>query len=386
MPRRSSTLCWRVGSARAVSELRIARCSFFLLLLRTTAQYVSIASYLVAQVDRSRLDPRAQAVVRGMMDFSLMPGRPEAPRSSAAAILGREEAVAVSGAVQSGNGGSGDGTPTTFVAAESAQWRFGLLQQGDLSESQLRQIRVPTLLVASARDRLLPSTEETARLSKLVPDARRVILPDCAHTPMLEQGINIVQVGLLRRINPLARPPLSHPRKASALLQVLVDSGLVEALPSGASVDMTWDASEGVTPLEIDSAELSLASQPLICAMEATDNGAGPAAGEVHVIRLDDTLGTASVVSACDAAPDTLSEVHRWGCRPLLPRRVCVTVPETRRRLLRCTGRGCWRLSWRWLPMCRSRWSAVQAWRAQAPCCAAARADWPPLLVPWPLG
>ena len=48
--------------------------------------------------------------------------------------------------------------------------------------------RVPTLLVASAGDRLLPSLTESARLQRLIPGAQRLVLPDSGHTALLEVG------------------------------------------------------------------------------------------------------------------------------------------------------------------------------------------------------
>lgn len=46
--------------------------------------------------------------------------------------------------------------------------------------------RVPTLLIASAGDKLLPSLSESSRLQRLMPQAQRVVLPDSGHTALLE--------------------------------------------------------------------------------------------------------------------------------------------------------------------------------------------------------
>jgi hypothetical protein len=54
--------------------------------------------------------------------------------------------------------------------------------------------RVPTLLVASAADRLLPSMAEAARLAGVLPDARRVTLPDSGHTALLEEGVALAAI------------------------------------------------------------------------------------------------------------------------------------------------------------------------------------------------
>jgi pimeloyl-ACP methyl ester carboxylesterase len=54
--------------------------------------------------------------------------------------------------------------------------------------------RAPTLIVASAADRLLPSLEESGRLVGKIPDARRVILPNSGHTALLESGISLAEI------------------------------------------------------------------------------------------------------------------------------------------------------------------------------------------------
>lgn len=54
--------------------------------------------------------------------------------------------------------------------------------------------RAPTLIVASAADRLLPSLEESARLVGKIPDARRVVLPNSGHTALLESGISLAEI------------------------------------------------------------------------------------------------------------------------------------------------------------------------------------------------
>ena len=48
--------------------------------------------------------------------------------------------------------------------------------------------------MASAADRLLPSLEESGRLVRIIPNARRVILPNSGHTALLESGISLTQI------------------------------------------------------------------------------------------------------------------------------------------------------------------------------------------------
>ena len=66
--------------------------------------------------------------------------------------------------------------------------------------------RVPTLLVASAADRLLPSMAEAARLHGVLPDARRVTLPDSGHTALLEEGVALAAIMARAGFLPKGRP------------------------------------------------------------------------------------------------------------------------------------------------------------------------------------
>ena len=58
----------------------------------------------------------------------------------------------------------------------------------------MRARRAPTLIVASAADRLLPSLEESRRLVGAIPDARRVVLPTSGHTALLESGVCLAAI------------------------------------------------------------------------------------------------------------------------------------------------------------------------------------------------
>ncbi|KAK9841300.1 hypothetical protein WJX74_003515 [Apatococcus lobatus] len=79
----------------------------------------------------------------------------------------------------------------------TAAWRLNLLRSGNLPDHQISQIRVPTLLLASSEDRMLPSLQEAARLQRLIPGARRIILADSGHTALLEANVDFA--GILER-------------------------------------------------------------------------------------------------------------------------------------------------------------------------------------------
>ena len=91
------------------------------------------------------------------------------------------------------------------------------------------QCRTPTLVVASAADKLLPSLAEAARLVRTMPDARRLVLPESGHTALLESANCLAS--LLRRSGFLppalrtARPPRAA--EAGALATEPCDSQVV---------------------------------------------------------------------------------------------------------------------------------------------------------------
>jgi 3-oxoadipate enol-lactonase len=66
--------------------------------------------------------------------------------------------------------------------------------------SALRSLKIPTLLIAGERD--IPSLETTRELLGLLPDARRVVLPDAGHVANLEkpESFNAALRGFLSEI------------------------------------------------------------------------------------------------------------------------------------------------------------------------------------------
>eukprot|EP00877_Chromochloris_zofingiensis_P003357 jgi/Chrzof1/13021/Cz07g16210.t1 len=115
-----------------------------------------------------------------------------------------------------------------FAPAAAANFRSNLLRQGDLSDDVLKNVTTPTLVICSAKDRMLPSITEGARLQRIMPRARRVILPDSCHTALLEKNVNLAQ--MMRSVGftpdaykfaaaaapqPLTREPSKHVDSAS---------------------------------------------------------------------------------------------------------------------------------------------------------------------------
>lgn len=77
------------------------------------------------------------------------------------------------------------------VSPKAVTWRIGLLREFALDPAALAQVRQPTLILASAKDRLLPSIAEARELSDTLPNAQIRVLPDSGHTCLLENGFDL---------------------------------------------------------------------------------------------------------------------------------------------------------------------------------------------------
>ncbi|MEM9804125.1 MAG: alpha/beta hydrolase [Cyanobacteria bacterium P01_D01_bin.56] len=77
------------------------------------------------------------------------------------------------------------------VTLETAAWRLSLLNNFQLERHLLKQFCGPTLLVASAADRLLPSTAEVRQLMVYLSDPRLIVLEQSGHGCLLEKDISL---------------------------------------------------------------------------------------------------------------------------------------------------------------------------------------------------
>lgn len=80
------------------------------------------------------------------------------------------------------------------VPQKTSIWRMSLLHHFQVPKEALRQLTQPTLLIASAEDKLLPSLPEAYRLKRIFRNAQVVVLPDSGHTCLLETNINLYQI------------------------------------------------------------------------------------------------------------------------------------------------------------------------------------------------
>ncbi len=72
--------------------------------------------------------------------------------------------------------------------------RLSLLRDFEVSKTELENLNIPTLLIAGAADRLLPSVSEAKRLVNLLPQAKMVVLPDSGHACLLETETNLYNI------------------------------------------------------------------------------------------------------------------------------------------------------------------------------------------------
>ncbi len=71
--------------------------------------------------------------------------------------------------------------------------RMQLIKVLDVRE-RLSQIQVPVTVIASARDKIVPSVKEARYMSERLPNARVIILQDHGHTPLITPTFSLVSV------------------------------------------------------------------------------------------------------------------------------------------------------------------------------------------------
>ena len=83
---------------------------------------------------------------------------------------------------------------TQAVTPASAAWRLGLLRDFRDDIALAKRLRRPVLLVASQRDRLLPSVSEVQRLSQLFPMVKTLVLEHSGHACLLETDVSLGKI------------------------------------------------------------------------------------------------------------------------------------------------------------------------------------------------
>ncbi|MEO1131705.1 MAG: alpha/beta fold hydrolase [Cyanobacteria bacterium J06639_1] len=80
------------------------------------------------------------------------------------------------------------------VDKQTSLHRFQLLRNFRADDLNLEALRVPTLAIASARDRVLPSVNEVRRLAERLPQVAIEILPDSGHACLVERDVNLFEI------------------------------------------------------------------------------------------------------------------------------------------------------------------------------------------------
>ncbi|CAL8466723.1 g6259 [Coccomyxa elongata] len=171
------------GFSRALFGVPSLIASSNLLSLFPAPLYQAAQAVLVPLlVDKDNVGPTGMKAIQSMMVMEPTPDfQPESGFVNVEDQRGQQRSAASSG-------------PQLYEPAVTAAWRMRMLRKGNVSDADLQRIRAPTLIVASAADRLLPSLEESGRLVGRIPDARRVILPNSGHTALLESGISLAEI------------------------------------------------------------------------------------------------------------------------------------------------------------------------------------------------
>jgi pimeloyl-ACP methyl ester carboxylesterase len=98
-------------------------------------------------------------------------------------------------------------TAMRSVPQATSAWRLSLLRQ--FQTNNLHLLQQPILLIASGRDRLLPSITEAKYLNQQLPQSQMVILPESGHACLLEQQVNLYQILAEQDFLPLLRSGLA---------------------------------------------------------------------------------------------------------------------------------------------------------------------------------
>lgn len=83
---------------------------------------------------------------------------------------------------------------TRSAPKKTANQRLSLMREFDIDKSKLSQITQPILLIASKKDRLLPSEIEAHHLSNIFPNTQIITLPHSGHACLVEEDVNLYEI------------------------------------------------------------------------------------------------------------------------------------------------------------------------------------------------
>jgi pimeloyl-ACP methyl ester carboxylesterase len=103
-----------------------------------------------------------------------------------------------------------------IVPQTTTNWRLCLLREFHITEAQLKAIVQPTLVIAGAADRLLPSVSEARHLVSILPNAQMAVLPDSGHACLLERDVDLFK--LLRSQKFIEMPGVQLARESAMII------------------------------------------------------------------------------------------------------------------------------------------------------------------------
>ena len=136
----------------------------------------------------------AAEAVAGLGLLELAPGAVYDAALQVAAALAVETTRVGGGAGARGVHASGMVMPGDGLPPAAAAWRLSLWRAARLPDRYLHGVAQRTLIVVAARDRVLPSLQQGARLARLLPNAARVVFADSGHALLLEDDFDLAAV------------------------------------------------------------------------------------------------------------------------------------------------------------------------------------------------
>ena len=146
------------------------------------------------------------------------------------------------------------GALSEIIPRDTLRHRLEILRQGceflnSNDYARLTTMNVPTLVVASEKDNLIPSLAESARLKAFLPNCKVEVLKDASHAALQEPGVDLMEIcrrnGVLPRtedelamtrdvkFDPPSRADLERARESLAGLRALTSPVFFSTRPDG---------------------------------------------------------------------------------------------------------------------------------------------------------
>ena len=79
---------------------------------------------------------------------------------------------------------------------ETLTYRLDYMAKGaaELNDETLKKVNCKTLVIVGERDILLPSVEEADRLTSLISNSKKIVVPDASHSTLQEDNVNLSDI------------------------------------------------------------------------------------------------------------------------------------------------------------------------------------------------